>query len=340
MATPRNQKKVVISSLLLLIIIIPSCEFIFRGLETGGIIGEPYDWGNRNVVALKINDGIKVFNQNLGKFRIVAVGNSLVEMGLNPFQLDSLFGNKTITVNVGIPQTAIPFQSVFIQKVIFKWLKPDLIIWDVRHEDFWDWVPLNEEENAILSTPMGRYHTGNMSGLNFDELVNQFLIQYSFLYRYRAYLVPPIFEFSPYYIELTSQYQRGFWPQFENNLKTNYTGIIDRPGQDVEAEGFPVYYNDRAEKQFNETLSFIQTNGADYLVLYGPFMHFHYVFPRLDALFATLPPEKFLDVNGNESLMADELYYNFGHLNVYGSQILTGFVFDKLKDRITPLLEP
>ncbi len=327
-------KKELLKSFTFCILFIISSEITFWGLEAGGIIGEPYEWGSRNIVAHKINECRRLFNQNPNKFKIVAVGDSMIEMGLNPLLLDSFFENKTITYNLGLAGVAIRFESLYIQKVILQTIKPDFIIWQVNHVDFWDWVPANEQDDLLLESPMGRFYSGNMEGLNFDERINQFLLGSSHLYRYHNYLIPPIDQNSAYYSYPT--YPRGHLDLSGNFLNTGETTISDEPGIVSEAGGYPITFSEEAKTLFLNIINLFINNGIGYLIIYGPFMHKHIVFSLIDNIFAGLPESAFLDLNGNESLMADELYYNYLHLNSQGSTIFTNFTFEKIRNRIIP----
>ncbi len=330
-------KKDLIKSFAVCLIFLISGECLFWGLDASGIIGVPYDWGSRNLVAFKINECRRLFNQNPNKFKIIGIGDSMMEMGLNPILLDSLFDGNTITYNLGLAGVAVRFESLYLQKVIFQEIKPDFVIWEVNNVDFWDWVPANEQDNLLLESPAGIYYSGNMSGLNFDESINQFLMKYSYLYRYHSYFIPPFYESSANNLYL--DYQRGFLNTTGSSISTGETTISDEPGIISESAGYPITFSEQAKTLFYEVLSQITNAGIGFLIIYGPFMHKHIVFPALDNIFASLSESDFLDFNGNESLMADELYYNDLHLNSQGSSIYTNFTFEKIKNRILPILE-
>lgn len=329
-----HTKKNGVKAVILCFIIVVGSDSILRVLDAYGMLWEPNDWGNRPNVASKINECMGLFNQNQGKFKIVAIGDSMIEMALDPVLLDSYFDNKTITYNFGIAGTAVRFQKVYLEKVILPKLKPDFVIWHFNPVDFWNWTPVNEEEWEILGSSMGRYHTENTTGLDFFGQVNQFLLHNSPLYKNRGYFVPPWFDFSIYWGLIAPSNVNGYWRTYDQQYTSNDTMIINRPGITPNVDGYPVSFDTLSASQLLESLSFIEAKGLDYLVVYGPFNHFNYSFPELDSLFESIPQWQFLNLNGNESLMWDELYYNFNHLNAYGSHIFTQFVFEKVKNQI------
>ncbi len=338
MEVQKRSRKKVVKSLLFCLLILVAIDNILRVLDAEGVLWEPSEWGNRPEIATKLNKCMDLFNRNDAKFKIVFVGDSTTEIGIDPVLLDSFFNNETISYNFGIAGTSPRFQSVYFEKVILPKLKPDFVIWSVNPSDFWDSIPTNEFDNAILRTPMGRYYTGDGSGLDFFGQVNQFLFQNSPLYRYRGYFVPPWLDFSIYRGLIANPYTNGYWTTDIKAYSSNDTTILNIPGILPSWEGYPVSFNNLSADRMVETLNLIQTNGLDYLVVYGPFNHFNYTFPELDYVLGSLTQERFLDLNGNETLMWDDLYNTIHHLNKDGAQILTRFIYEKLADRIESVL--
>ncbi|MBD3188159.1 hypothetical protein GF325_15085, partial [Candidatus Bathyarchaeota archaeon] len=61
---------------------------------------EPLEYGNRNEIAIKFNKCYSLFRNNEHKKKILFVGTSRAETNLDPFLLDELFGQETITYNL------------------------------------------------------------------------------------------------------------------------------------------------------------------------------------------------------------------------------------------------
>ncbi len=334
-----NVQKKEIKAFILCSLIVVSIEAFLRVFDATGIMWEPNEWGNRPEIATKLNYCKLLFDNNKEKFKIVVVGDSMTEIGIDPVLLDSFFNNKTISYNFGIVGTAVKFQSPYLEKVILPKLKPDYVIWHINPYDFWDSIPTNKEDNKILQSPMGRYYTGNESGLDLISEVEQFLLHNSALYKYRGYFVPPWFDFSIYFGMIASPYTNGFWTTEERAYSSNDTTIVNLPGIWPSFEGYPVSFNNLSANSFVGTLNLIQTLGLDYLVVYGPFNHYNFTFPELDNILGTLPQGKFLNLNGNESLMDDDLYNILYHLNKDGAQIFTRFIYNKVEARINSILK-
>ncbi|OLS13084.1 MAG: hypothetical protein RBG13Loki_3314 [Promethearchaeota archaeon CR_4] len=125
-----------IKSLILFGILFFSIDSCMNILDALGMMGEPYDWGNRLLIPAKVNQARDLFLQNPGKFRIVHIGDSRGETNLDPFYVDEYFSNTTITYNLAISGTENQFQSLYIKHVIIPRLHPNLIIWDVNNVDF------------------------------------------------------------------------------------------------------------------------------------------------------------------------------------------------------------
>ena len=71
-------------------------------------------------------------------------------------------------------------------------------------------------------------------------------------------------------------------------------------------------------------------NNIPHLIISPSHNHIRWITPKVQEAFKSLGDEYYLDLNGNETLMYDELYYNKDHLNFEGAQIYTQFVYEKM----------
>ncbi len=316
-----------IKALFLAFIIIMGLETCLYIMEVSGLLPEPYEWGNRPDIPYKFNECQELFTQNSGKLKVVTVGDSRPELAFDPFFFDALFTNKTISFNLASSGTKIKFQSLYIQKMIIEKMQPDVLIWDVSYWEFYYADPSRTNEEEILNFPETRFYAENTQGLDFFGLLNYYLYRYSKIYRYKSLLWPDSMKSQN--LKNFPPYDRGFWRSEVVSYQSGESGII--PFQAL-SEGKT--YNAEANQMFLDTLDYLLEKNITVLVVYGPYNHKKIVFPELDATFSTLPSDMFLDLNGNESLMDDSLSHNAFHLNKYGAQIYTQFVYDKIHDRI------
>ena len=297
-------------------------------LEEVGYLGVPYEWGIRNDIAFKINDCIELFNDpdNKDKIKIVIIGDSVAECGFKPQYLDQLFNKKTISYNLAIAGTASLVHSFIIENLIIPKIKPDVIIWDISHPTVFAGEK-DSRNNLTLSSPMGRYYTGNTEDLSFEEICKYYLLKYSRLYRYRLDLLPSFFGIKNDVFEYyNSRYNRG-WVEKKTSLTTierNYT-FYD-----------PYLYelNEHAVEMFFDSIKLIQEETSYFLIVFPS--HFNYVITGSTyySVIYNISPKYFLDLNVREDSYIRNLWYDETHLNSNGSLYYTYNIYNKLSQNL------
>ena len=301
--------------------------FLWR-LEQIGYLGIPYEWGIRNDIAFKINDCIELFNDpdNEDKIKIVIIGDSVAECGFNPQYLDMLFNKKTISYNLALAGTASLVHSLIIENFIIPKIKPDIIIWDISHPSVFA-EKEDDRNNLTLSSPMGRYYTGNVEGLNFEALCKFYLLKYSRLYRYRLDLLPFFFgiknDVHEYY---QSRYDRG-WVKKE-------TSLITTERNSTFYNSIPYELDKDAVEMFFDSIKLIQEKTSYFLIVFPP--HFKSVLtgsPYYSVIY-NYSPKNFLDLNVREDFFLRHLWFDETHLNSNGSLYYTYAIYQKLSQNL------
>ena len=298
-------------------------------LETNEGFVEPYEWGNRNDIPYKISECSKLFaeKENRDKIKIIIIGDSGPESGFNPELLDTLFDKKTISYNLGFYATGVRVQSLIVNEIIIPKLKPDIVIWDLSvPNDFEDSKKVNNQENTTLNHFGARYYSGNTDGLDFEQKCDFYFFKFSRLYRYRQTLMPNIFGLNEKVVGLNELYGRLYdrgWLKHKGSL------IIDN-NQTTKEEVCNVELNKESRDLFFETIKNLEKKTEYFFIINKPFYKIKIVCPTIYSFYNKLSPKNFLDLNGKEELYFPEIWMNVGHLNEYGANYYTHYIYEKI----------
>lgn len=313
-------------AIFLVIIIILNVEIGLFICEKNDLLDEPYDWGNRNDIPFKINECNKLFRSNPNKLKIIIIGDSRVNQAFYPEQFDNYFNNETITYNLGFAGTAAIFQMFLLEHFFLPKFNPDIILWDITFNDFGNATKHIEQNHNLFSLPMPRYYSNYQVNMTFDDYWDFYFLKISRIQRYRSLFFPSkAFTIANY----ENLYLNGFLKAI-GIYETNDTAIYNQT--------FDFSVDQEILQGFLETRQYFIENNIPHLIISPPHNHARYITPKVQETFKSLGEEYFLDLNGNETLMYDELYHNKDHLNFEGSQIYTQFVYEKMANNINELL--
>jgi len=310
-----TQNKTEIKAVLTALMILACIEGVLWILETNNFLDEPYHWGNRNDIPFKINQCKHLFSNPIhrDKIKVIAIGDSKSERAFDPYTFDEYFNNKTISYNFGISGCSIRFQAFLIEYIILTKLKPDFLIWVVDvPNDFKDHENQIQQDIDNLNLPMASVHRNDFTGLNFEEKFDLFLLNMLKIYQHRIYLDLKWF---------IDEYHRGLVIAYEQYEGDN-EGLHD--------ENSTARFHKESGDIFLDTIELIENEDLDYLIVTNPHRDTRILYPPTDYLFNQLSSKNFLDLNGNEELVNNSLYYNSNHLNYYGAQIYTNLIGKKL----------
>jgi hypothetical protein len=323
MSTP-NVAKHGPKAIILSIIMLFSSEYMLAYMQEKDYLGEPYEWGNRNIIPTKINLAKKLFSANPDRIPVVVVGDSRVERALDPCKFDDFFNNKTITYNIGIPGTGIQAQTAII-KAILKRCNPSFIIYDISLDDFTNHPFILQEDNVTLSTTMGRYYNRDCINCSIDDYLSHITLGRSSLYQYRRQILPKWLNPTPIKEHESSLYfasYQGFVWSNENNHKPTGNEVYDVV---IDYQLHPT-----SRELFLKTIQSFNNVNITFLIVNGPHCYQRRVAPDVQHILEELPIENYLNLNGNYSLANSLLYYDSNHLNYDGAQLYTEYVCNKL----------
>ncbi len=314
--------KDLIRSILIPMIILSSFEISLGILDVNNQLGEPYQWGNRNDIAFKINEAKALFSQYPPNIlKILVIGDSCAVYDVDPRGVDNYFNHTTITYDLGIYATSNRLQIFLLLNAILPKIRPDFIIWSIHPMDFdnMSWRYAQDEE--LLTTPMARIYSDNTAGLDLPGLLDFYLIKFSKVYRYRFEAIRAGYEGS-----LDRGYNRTYLSWYKSNdtdmVDLNYTNPFDtQSGQD-----------------FLSILDYLEASKIRYLIMAPPQNHRHWINLGVENVFSQIRPEYFLNLNGNSTLAPDDLYFTESHLNAYGAAISTRYVCEKITCQINDIL--
>ena len=324
-----------IKAITLTLLIISSAEIYLWVLELNFSIEEPYLWGNRLMVPYKLNRANELFShhENHEKLKIITMGHSVAFRGFNPFTLDVLFNNKTISYNFGIWGTSVKFQAFLLKKVIIPKLKPDLIIWAVDIDsNFKEVEKIKDEDKRNFDAPMARYYNEDFSDLNNEEYLDMSFLSFSRLYRYRFNFLPEFIETQPKIHERVETWDRKMKRGFIFSYQ-EYSGDIGDCGNMTETY-YNVSYNEEYGDIFLDTVNYFKEISLNYLIISNPNRYEKIIYPKVDRLFNKIKDKHFLNLNGEQIFANNTLHRDAGHLNYYGAEIYTEYIYHKLKNLI------
>lgn len=323
-----KKRHIEVKAIAITFIIFFSVERFLFILDSNNLIDEPYLWGNRSEIAYKLNKCKELFNnpKHKNKLKILIVGDSVGELAFDPFKFDNLSENKTISYNLCITQTAVRFQSFFIKKVIIPKFEPDFIIWTLTIPyDFADIENVNKYEAELLNSKIVRYYNIDFRGLNAIDFFDLLLIKISRIYKFRFSFLPEQFlltsDLDGIIEDYENLYKRDFWRSFR---------VYDEDNESMHDVYIDMKFHNESEILFFNTLDFIEYHDTRFLVVVNPARNMNIVYPPVDELFNKLESEKILNLNGNESFMDNNLNHNINHLNYYGAQLYTEFIYRKI----------
>ena len=320
-----NSRKKIFKAIFLGIIIILNVEFGLFICEQNNILVEPYNWGNRNDIPFKINECNELFKNNPNKLKIIMVGDSRANQAFYPEQFDNYFNNETITYNLGFAGTAAIFQIFLLKHIYLPKLKPDIILWDITFNDFGNSTKHIEQNHNLFSLPMPRYYSDYKVNMTTNDYGDYYFTKFSRIYRYRSLFFPESFNIAKY----ENVYLNGFL-KADGVYETNDTAIYNRT---LNFSVHPEFLQD-----FLEMRQFFIDSNIPHLIINPSHNHVRWITPKVQEAFISYGDEYFLDLNGNETLMYDDLYYNKDHLNFEGAQIYTKFVNEKMASIINEQL--
>lgn len=325
----RKIRKQVLQSLVLTLTILILLEGSLGILEMTNSLPEPYEWGSRQIISWKINECRKLFSQpeHKNKIKVVIVGDSKPQVSFDPHFMDNYFNNITISYNLGFRGIGMRMYSILIQDLIIPKISPDLLVWELNTHDFVDENFTNRDENFSLTSPMGRYYYQYTEGLDFEGLLEYYLLKYSRIYRYRSIILPSFLYFDSVTLSdiktYEETYDRGFlrrWGKYNGSQPLKIRNMtIQRK------------FLEEGESLFFQTKNAIEAHNISLLIVHGAYRHLKVTYPRFDAILNTLNFDNFLDLNGNETFLDNGLYSPDGkHLNHLGAKVYTSFVCKKL----------
>jgi len=316
------------SGFIVSIIILTAIEMYMWYLESNGYLVEPYEYGTRLDISFKINECYELFNkqENQEKLRIVIIGDSRAETGVDPKLLDFYFNKKTISYNLAIFDSAVRFHYFLVEKVIVPKLHPDIIIWEPTVPQ--DWTDDDKDaDQRKLATPMARYYTENTDYLDFEEFCKYYLFKYSRLYRYRSNLKLNIYGLNKNEKDKIENYEewfdRGYFKNDEIMIPENQNFTLI----DIKFE-----LDDKAEDMFFDAIDFIKENTKFYLIVNGPNRFTKFNSSILEEIFSKISNKRFLDLDGNSDFLSDFLWMNPTHLNENGALLFTFYIYKKINN--------
>ncbi|MBD3188158.1 DUF1574 domain-containing protein [Candidatus Bathyarchaeota archaeon] len=295
-------------------------EIILRAINQLNYF-EPHEYGNRNEIAIKFNKCYSLFRNNEHKKKILFVGTSRAETNLDPFLLDELFGQETITYNLGVLSSGGRVHEYLLKYLINTYLKPDLIIYDLHPHAFLkrrldvefkdDYI---DNDYNILHQVAARIHRKDYANMNRQERVRLKLVTHSFIIKYltRAINRYPYFEV----------HERGFLNLKGNKWNEEFTCFTE------------IVHNESNLSNATDVLLQNITslmNTSDFLILYGPFGHEFHQAEIIDNFLDSLNHDDYLDFNGDTNFTDCNLYNDKDHFNYNGSKIMTEIVHGHLK---------
>ena len=170
---------------------------------------------------------------------------------------------------------------------------------------------------------MARIYRNDCSGLGIDGIVDLLLIKYLKLYKFRFMTLDT--ELAQRIESYDHIYHQGFkilygQLEYEDLIFENITGSED--------------LHEEWGNLFLETIDILENNQIKYLVVNNPLYFRNKTHPFITDLFNQLPSKNYLNLNGNETFLNNTLFFDKNHLNYYGSQIYTQFVYEKLNGYI------
>ena len=323
MMRKRTDKHAGLKSLAFALIILAGFELTLTILESNNQLEEPYDWRNRLDIGYKINQCIQLFKENPEKIKVLVIGDSRVQQALWSRKFDSYFNNRTITYNLAFPATGTLFQSYLLRYVGLPKMKPDVLIWDFSHTDVENTTFQINENSVIFGLPASRYYFDYTCNITLNEAIDYFLMKTFRIYRYRTLF---------YYNQIVDLALN----LFENGFLFNNGTYHDTHTQLYNVTTFSPDLPTLTE--INETRRCLIEKNILHLVISPPHNYARFVNVAIQQIYNQFGQQYFLDLNGNESLTPDVLYYNEGHLNPAGAEIYTRFVCEKLNASINALI--
>jgi len=304
-----KDKKKVLKIIAMMMVFSFSLEISLFCVEQNNLFIEPYNWGNRNEIPFKINECNKLFSENPDKYKVIFIGDSMGEMAFDPITFDNFFNQTTISYNLAFQAVGVMFESLLLD-IILDQISPDFVIWQVNIKDLS--ISGVEDDAAILSNPMPRYHQDNWEGF---FIAAKFLMKNSLIYRSRL-LLPSTWTSILYY---KSRFSRGLWST------SNRIEIVNETEQ---IEWNAPFFSEGAVK-INATIQDLEKRNISYLFLNSPQYKQNISFYEFDNLMNSYSENQYLNLQGNESFDNND-FYNKNHLNKYGAEKCTTYICEKI----------
>jgi hypothetical protein len=332
MEKPKKQNRSLLKTVLVIVLIMGSLEITLDFLQFNNTLGEPYQWGDRSDIPFKINEARSLFSGYSSRtVKILIYGDSRAEYDVDPRVIDTFFHNSTISYNLGLSATSNKFQTFLLKNTVLSRDKPDLLIWIVSQNDFdTDNFTISQDAHNF-GEPMGRYYSGNVSGLDWQGLCDFALLKISSIYRYRDVFFPRAIFGSAYTYDWSTNLDRGYARTYEQNYSSNASSIVNST--------FGVGFDTESAQDFLDTLDFLENMKIPYLIVLPPWNYVHQVNLPLDVLCSQIQGNSLLDLNGNLSIAPDAYYFNTAHLNSYGAKVCTTFICAKIKNIVDGLID-
>lgn len=306
-------------------------------LDASDNLLEPYEWGIRNEIALKFNECSKIFDENEDKLKIVILGDSRAQTGIDAMAIDRFFNHTTISFNLAINATEIIFESLYIMDLIIPKLQPDLIIWDFSPSDFISFEGSDQRVNETVRNSIGKVYWedwNNQSEIPTNDAVHSMLMKYSLIYRYKTNFVPKFFNSS--YIQDEELHHEIIKVQGSNYL---YSKTPKLSGSIQRVEN--TYFDTNRRDIFLEALETIQNNK---IPLFFSFQPYYYktinntVFDEMLKEFKCPSKEYQIDSRWNYTYIDDnQIFSDRNHFNLNGMTLYTQEVIDKIKNTVNSI---
>ena len=160
--------------------------------------------------------------------------------------------------------------------------------------------------------------------LTLPEIFDYTLAKISRMYRFREILFPDFLKPTNFYDnnEWVTFLNRGQHPSTYNEYDSGLSGYINK----FESSNF----YDPGQSFFYSKLNLFDSLNISYLILKSPFSHVIWHYPKLDIICNSLNPQNFLNLTGLPVFLDDSLFKNENHLNVYGAEIYTQLICEKI----------